>query len=126
MHHMRQWGTTFQIPECLCLGRPIRQPSISSLTCHGITQDTPKGAKTVSHNSFATRQRIKWWSIDSPSTFHMQHQLITIRFRFLKLSAVRILPKATVHVKKDTPEGTLGFQMPFHGNFIARGGLKQQ
>jgi hypothetical protein len=36
-------------------------------------------------------------------------------FLFYKFSAVNILPKEAAHKKNDTLEGTLGFQMLFHG-----------
>ena len=45
----------------------------------------------------------------------MQHQLTSTRPHRLKLSAVKILPKAAVQEKKATLGGTLVFQMLFQG-----------
>jgi len=45
-------------------------------------------------------------------------------FLFLRFSAVKILPTDAVQIKKETLEGTLGFQLLLHGNFTAPLGAK--
>ncbi len=76
----------------LMLAQPPCQQSINSLTWRGITQDTPKRDKTVSHSSLAQRQWIKRWSTDSPAALHKQHLLTSTIFLFHRLSAVGVYP----------------------------------
>ena len=116
IHHTIQWGIAFQIS--ICQWRPSLhcQQSNKSTTRFGITQCMPNKVKTVSHISLATVQWRNRWSMDSPSTLHIQHQLTRIMFCLRKLSAVKIFPSATVQIKKVTLGGTCGCQMHFHGN----------
>jgi hypothetical protein len=53
----------------------------------------------------------------------MQHQFTKIMFRFLKLSIVKILPKAAIQEKNATQVGTLVFQMLLQGKESAPKGL---
>ena len=52
--------------------------------------------------SLAVEQCNRRWEIDSPFSLHMQHQSSTITWRLLKLSMVRMWPKAAAHTKNAT------------------------
>ena len=64
------------------------------------------------------------WSVVSPFLLHMQHQSTTATFHLLKLSMVKIFPKATIQIKKLTFVGTFGFHNGFQGNESRFGGCK--
>ncbi len=107
---MKQWGRVFHIEEYWCRINPLDQNSIKPFTWQGITQDTPKRERTMSHNSLAKWQWMKIWSTDSLAVLHIQHLLTITRPLFLRLSIVGSLPSAALQVKNDTRGGTLGFQ----------------
>ena len=111
---MRQWGIIFQIEAASPLPNLPAQQANKSSTPLGITQQTPNSAKTISQRSRVIGQCKRRWLTDSPPDFHMQHQSKMSTFLFLRLSMVRILPSAAVHVKNATLVGTLTFQMLFH------------
>ena len=73
----------------------------------------PNRVNTIDHKSKAIEQWIRRWSTDSPFLLHIQHQSKIKICRFLRLSIVKIFPKAAVHTKKATLEGTLDFQTVF-------------
>ena len=100
MHHMRQWGMTFQIAPASDFPNLSDQHDSKSTTPLGITQAIPNKAKINDQSSCATMQCRSRWLTDSPWALHMQHQSIMITLRFLRLSTVRILSKAVVQVKK--------------------------
>ena len=59
----------------------------------------------------------------SPFLLHIQHQsTTTTTFHLLKLSMVKILPKAAVQINKLTFGGIFGFHNGFHGKESGFGG----
>jgi hypothetical protein len=53
--------------------------------------------------------------MDSSSFLHIPHLLTSTIFFFLKLSSIRILPKAADQMKKATLDGALVRQILFQG-----------
>jgi len=59
----------------------------------------------------------KKWSTNSSVFLHMQHLFITITWRFLRLSKLRIFPRATDHKKKAALEGAwVRHTLPWKGS----------
>jgi hypothetical protein len=56
--------------------------------------------------------------MDSPLFLHIQHQLTTITFLFLKLSKVNIFLNAAVYTKNATLEGVITLQILFQGKAL--------
>jgi hypothetical protein len=54
--------------------------------------------------------------MDFPSFLHMQRQSTAMTFLFLRLSKIRIFPRAIVCPKKLTLDGTFILQMIFQAN----------
>ena len=115
MHHIKQWGIAIQIAEFRCLPNFPCQQANRSTTVFDITQWMPNRVNTIDHKSKSIEQWMKRWSIDSPFILHIQHQSKIKICRFLRLSIVKIFPKAVVHTKKATLEETLDFQTVFQG-----------
>jgi hypothetical protein len=82
------------------------------------SQNLPKSKRLMSniHNSLAMAQWRKKISIDFLLLLHMLHQYTTMTFLVLRLSTVKIFPRASVQTKKLMLDGTLTFQIVFHGN----------
>ncbi len=99
-HHMTQCGTIRQTTIFRVSPKLTCQPAQRCSTWQGITQDTPNKPNTIDHSSLAKEQCSKRWSTLSPLCLHKQHQSITIRLRFRKLSIVKRFPKAAVQEKK--------------------------
>ena len=107
MHHIKQWGTTIQIAEFWCLPNFPCQQANRSTTLFDITQWMPNRVNTIDHKSKAIEQWMRRWSTDSLSLLHIQHQSKIKICRFLRLSIVKIFPKAAVHKKKSNSRGDL-------------------
>jgi hypothetical protein len=60
-----------------------------------------------------------------PLFLHMQHQLITMMFLFLRLSKFKILPNAAGQTKKVTLKGVLFLQMLFQEKVRLAGETKR-
>jgi hypothetical protein len=98
-HQKRQIGIIFQIVALL--GLPdVHQQVNSSITLLGITQDKPKWVNRALYEAEATSQWRRRWSTDSSFLLHLQHLFIIITCFFLRLSKVRILPRAAGHTEK--------------------------
>jgi hypothetical protein len=72
----------------------IDQQANKSTPQLGITQDRPKQLKKAFHKVQATSQWRRRWSTNSPFFLHIQHLSTTITFHFLRLSVVKIFPRA--------------------------------
>ena len=115
MHHIKQWGTTVLIAEFRWLPNFPCQQANSSSTVFGITQCMPNKVNTIDFKSKAIGEWIRRWSTDSPFLLHIQHQSKIKIHHLLRLSIVKIFPKAAVQTKKTTLDGTLDFQTVFQG-----------
>lgn len=105
--HIKHKGSSLHMFKTLrFLNCPFQLPN-KSLTLQGITQATPNNWISALHNFVATSQWMRKWSINSPHFLHIQHNSITIIFIFRKSFKVKVFPKATVHTKNTTLEGTL-------------------
>ena len=113
--HIKHLGTKFQMFE-LCFPSHWCQQDNKSATNHGITKWIPKAWSLKVHRKWVTGQWRRRWSIDSPSSQHIQHQLAKGRPLSIRLSKVRIQPCAAVHKKNATRLGIFGFQTPFQEN----------
>ena len=107
MHHIKQRGTAIQIAEFWCLPNFPCQQANSSTTVFGITQWMPNNVNTIDHKSKAIEQWMRRWSTNSPFLLHIQHQSKIKIYCFLRLSIVKIIPKAAVHTKKSNSRGDL-------------------
>jgi hypothetical protein len=65
-----------------------------------MTHAIPKREKMLFHRAEARSQCRRIWSTDSPSRLQRQHLSTIIKFLFLRLSKVKILPRAADQVKK--------------------------
>jgi hypothetical protein len=101
------------------------QQASRSITCCGITQDNPKRLKREYHKAEATSQWRRRWSTDSFVFLHVQHLFITITCRFLRLSKVRIFPRAVGHEKKAALERVWVRHTYFQGNRVPIGRVKE-
>ena len=108
---IRQWGIMAHITADLCLLNLWSQVAKSSTIPHW----TPNNGNTKFHNSLAIGQCIIKWSIVSSPLLHMQYKSTTTTWCLLKLSIVKILPKAAVQRKKLTLVGTFDIHMVFQG-----------
>jgi hypothetical protein len=95
-----QIGAIFQIATLLDLP-DFHQQATKSITLLGITQDKPNQVKRAFHK--AKSQWSRMWSTDSSFLLHKQHLFTIITRIFLRLSTIRILPKAAVQAKKKPP-----------------------
>jgi len=103
-HQKIQIGIIFQIAALL--GLPdFHQYANKSITLLGIIQGIPKRVKVLFHIAEATAQWRRRWSTDSSSLLHKQHVSTMMICLFLRLSTVRILPRAADHAKKAALEG---------------------
>jgi hypothetical protein len=93
-----------------------KNKSNNSITFIGMTHSTSKRLKIKANNSLATLQWRRRRSMDSPLFLCMQHQSATMTFFFLRLSKVGSFPRAVVHTKKFTLDGTLTLQIVLQGN----------
>ena len=107
MHHIKQWGTAIQIAAFRCLPNFPCQQSNSSTTIFGITQWIPNKVNTIDHKSKAIGQWIRRWSTDTSFLLHIQHQSKIKIFCFLRLSIVKIFPKAAIQTKKSNSKRDL-------------------
>jgi hypothetical protein len=103
-HQEMQIGTIFKIAKLLGL-QEFHQLANKSITLLGITQDIPNQVKRAFHWAEATSQWRRRWSTNSPLLLHKQHLSTMITCIFLRLSTVRILPRAADHAKKAALEG---------------------
>jgi hypothetical protein len=103
-HQKMQIGTIFQITALLGLPN-FHQQANKSITLLSITKDIPNRVNILLYIAEATSQWRKRWSTDSPSLLHKQHLSTMMICLFLRLSTVRILPRAADHAKKVTLEG---------------------
>ena len=100
-YHKRQEGIIFHTVVLWLLPNNPLQQANKSITCLGITQDSPTQLKIVFHKAKATSQsqwRRKWSTL--LSLLHIQHQLITMIYCFLRLFMVRIFLRAANQAKK--------------------------
>jgi hypothetical protein len=65
-----------------------------------MTHEIPKREKMLFQREEARSQCRRIWSTDSPSLLQRQHLSTIIMCLFLRLSKVRILPRAANQVKK--------------------------
>lgn len=65
-HHIKQWGTAFQILTFRYLPTLPCQQAIISRTLFGITHCTPNTPNTIAHKSLVIEQWISRWSTVSP------------------------------------------------------------
>jgi hypothetical protein len=99
IHQNKHIGTIFH--DVVLLDLPdFHQQGTRSSKLLGMTQEIPKREKMLFHRAEDTSQCIRIWSTDSPSRLHRQHLSTMIMCLFLRLSKVRILPRAAAHVKK--------------------------
>jgi len=103
-HQKMHIGTIFQIATLLGLPE-FHQHANKSITLLGITQNIPKRVKREFHKAEATSQWRRSWSTDSFFLLHKQHLFSMTKCLFLRLSTVRILPRAANHTKKAVIEG---------------------
>jgi hypothetical protein len=94
-----QIDTIFQIQALLGLPDFYQQAN-KSITLLGITQDIPKRVKMLFHIVEATSQWRRRWFTDSPSLLHKKHLSTMMICLFLRLSTIRILPKAAAYNAK--------------------------
>jgi hypothetical protein len=104
IHQKMQIDTIFHVVVLLDLP-DFHQQATRSSTLLGMTQEILKREKMLFHRVEATSQCRRIWSIDSPSRSHRQHLSTMIMCLFLRLSIVRILPRAADHVKKAVLRG---------------------
>jgi hypothetical protein len=113
-HYIRHKGIIFHT-TALRERPPVPQQAFKSSTLQGITQCNLNRLKIACHSTCATSQWRSKWSTDSLSGIHKQHRFITTICFFLRLSKVRIFPRAIVHAKKAILEGAFIRQILFHG-----------
>ena len=106
IHLIKQCGTNLQITILRCRLKLQDQQSNKSATLCGIIQQIPNKHKIILHISNAIGQWRRRWSTDSPHPLHIKHHSRTTKCLFLRLSIVKILPKAAVQEKKATRGGT--------------------
>jgi hypothetical protein len=99
IHQKMNIGTIFHVVALLELP-DFHQQARRSSTLLGMTQEIPKREKMLFHRAEATSQCRSIWSTDSPYRLHRQHLSTMIMCLFLRLTKVRILPRAAAHVKK--------------------------
>lgn len=90
--------------------RPL-QFARKSITVVGINQANPTLAKNSFHQVMAISQLSSKLSTYSLFFLNVQHQSVTMKLSFLRLSKVRIFSKEAVHTKKSTLRGGLVFQV---------------
>jgi hypothetical protein len=112
-----QIGTIFHVVVLLDLPN-FHQQATRSSTLLGMTQEIPKREKMLFHRADATSQCRRIWSTDSPSRLHGQHLSTMIMCLFLRLSKVRILPRAADQVKKVAIGGAWDCHTLFQGNRV--------
>lgn len=117
IHQKMHIGTIFHVVALLELPDFHRQARRSS-TFLGMTQEIPKREKMLFHRAEATSQCRSIWSTDSPSRLQRQHLSTMIMCLFLRLSTVRILPRAAAHVKKAAIGGAWDRHTLFQGNRV--------
>jgi len=98
IHQKMLIDTIFHVVALLDLPN-FHQQATRSSTLLGMTQQIPKREKMF-HRADATSQCRRIWSTNSPSRLHRQHLSTMIMCLFLRLSKVKILPRAANHVKK--------------------------
>jgi hypothetical protein len=94
----RQEGTIFHT-TALRVFPLVHQQTNKSATLLSITQDSPKRLKNVQ----SRRRRSK----DCTFLLHIQHLSITMTYLFLRLSIVRVFPRALDQAKKGRPKRNL-------------------
>ncbi len=104
--HIKHAGTRFQTEE-QCFPNQFRQANKRSTTLADITHWTPKVRKTYCHKLAAIGQCNNKWPIVSPFPWHIQHHSAMTYPHLIRLSLVRILPRAAVQTKNKTLWGTL-------------------
>jgi len=118
-HHKRQQRTIFHT-TALREQPPVHQQANRSTTRRGITQDKLKRLKRAFQRTQATSQwRRSRWSTDSSFFLHMQHLSITMTCLFLRLSKVRIFPRAATQAGKKKKEPLL--KEPWSAKYLSRG-----
>jgi len=117
IHQNKHIGTIFQVVALLDLPN-FHQQATRSSTLLGMTQEIPKREKMLFHIAEATSQCWRIWSIDSPSRLHRQHLSTMIMCLFLRLSKVRIIPRAADQVKKAAIGGAWDRHTLFQGNRV--------
>ena len=93
--HIKHNGTRFQTSEECFLNQFLHSNKRSN-TFPGSTQWIPKEWKTKLHNPAAIKQCSKRWSTISPLHRHGQNHPTRVCPCFIRLSQVRIFPKAPI------------------------------
>jgi hypothetical protein len=116
IHHIKPKWDILQISKTEQLPTWPLQHCNNSVNFPSMTHSTSKRLMSNIHNSLAMSQWRKKISIDFLLLLHMLHQYTTMTFLVLRLSTVKIFPRASVQTKKLMLDGTLTFQIVFHGN----------
>ena len=113
--HIRHIGIKFQMWEW-CLPNQLYHLNNKSTTCLGRTQWMRKETKTKFQSFWAALQCNNKWSTISPSQRHIQYHPAIVCPHRIRLSQVKMRPKAVVQIKNATLGGALTRQMLFQGN----------
>ena len=110
--HVMHREATVQIAALLWLIKcPFQQNSMST-TLLGMTNED----KNIKDQSWEVNSQWRCkWSTDSLLFLDKQHHFKAQIFLLQRLSVIRILPLAAVHVKKATLGGTFALKKLFHG-----------
>jgi hypothetical protein len=124
IHQNKHIGTIFHDVALLDLP-DFHQQETRSGTLLGMTQEIPKREKMLFHRAEATSQCRRIWPTDSPSHLHRQYLSTMIMCLFLRLSKVRILPRAADQVKKAAIGGAWDSHTIFQGNRVPPKHIKE-
>ena len=112
IHHIKRWGSTFQMPIQRCLPKQPCQQASKPVTPLGITHWIPKMLKTNNWSALANSQWMKQ-VINYFLTLPIHTTPINYNVMSLpKISVVRILTKAAIQVKYAILDGTSVLGLP--------------
>jgi hypothetical protein len=123
-HRIRQDGAIFHIVVFWRLRNCPFQQAKKSTTRLDMTQANPTRLKMEFQRALTISQWSKRWSTNSPLFLHIQHQSTTVTCRFLRLSIMRIFPKAANKAKNKILEWALFLQILFQGKGVLSCGAR--